>query len=210
MSEVETPTKGFRKSDNIPYQAILQQGPIIKNRNYTTASLTIPVEWAEAINGHYDELAKEVVQLAFRYVLSDIDATSYAKLQFCNYFTVTEPCGDDAMIVAVVKQSLFAATIAFGFGSMEEIVKTYKSVGVIALMGCLLPYVNLNQQDAAVGYQRVCMSIVFGQLVKNLYPSHPYQGYLKVMSRFEIDDYLIRCQWESAIKAQTTLTSSLH
>lgn len=210
MSVANPPTKRVRKSENVPYQSILQQGPIIKNRNYTAATLAIPVEWAEAINGHYDELAKEVVQLAFRYVMTDIDAMCYAKLQFCNYFTVTEPCGDDAMIVAVVKQSLFAATIAFGFGSMEEIVKTYKSVGAIALMGCLLPYVNLSQPDAAVGYQRVCMSVVFGQLVKNLYPSHPYQGYLKVMSRFEIDDYLIRCQWESAIKAQTTLTSSLH
>lgn len=206
----DSATKGFRKSENVPYQSILQQGPIIKNRNYTTESLVIPIEWADVINGRYDELAEEIVQLAFRYVLSDIDATSYAKMQFCNYFTTTEVCSDEAMITAVVKQSLFAATIAFGFGSMEEIVKTYKSVGMIALMGCLLPYVNLNHPDSAAGYQRVCMSIVFGQLVKNLYPSHPYQGYLKVMSRFEIDDYLIRCQWEAAIKAQATITSSLH
>ncbi len=210
MMAAEAIVKSARKSENVPYQSILQKGPVIKNRGYTTANLIIPVEWAEAINGHYDKLAEDVVVLAYHYVMSDIDATSYAKMQFYNYFTVTEPCSDETMIIEVIKQSLFAATIAIGFGSMVEIVKTYKSVGMIALMGCLLPYVNLSQPDGAAGYQRVCMSIVFGQLVKNLYPSNPYQGYLKVMSRFEIDDYLIRCQWEAAIQAQATITSTLH
>lgn len=205
-----TEAKRPRKKDNVPYQSILQQGPIIKNRNYTADTLVIPPEWAASINGHYDELADNIVQLAFHHTCMDMDATSYAKMQFCNYFTASEPIDDEAMILAVVKQSLFAATIAFGFGSMEEIVRTYKSIGIIALMGCLLPYTSLNQPDAAVGYQRVCMSIVFGQLVKHLYPSHPYQGYLKVMSRFEIDDYLIRCQWEAALRSQATVTSSLH